>query len=183
MCTCDRPAHTLSASQSSSQSQEQVMTSSQLKELHKTLTFHYNQYTQLQQLPPDQQQEKHEEMTYHYTQYSVMYRQYQEQQALKKKNKKQKVIKKPKVVDQSMQYLKLQRVFLMNEQQQNVLTNAMSLSQIQQLFGQYAHITVVAQNNCYQISIPSNIPLPRRKDHWNQILQIIQSQIGQSQEM
>merc|ERR1712190_260414 len=94
MCTVDRPAHTLSSGVSATQ----PMSSAQLKELHKTLTFHYNQYTQLQQLPPDQQQEKHEEMTYHYTQYSVMYKQYQEQQALKKKNKKQKVIKKPKVV-------------------------------------------------------------------------------------
>merc|ERR1719216_147767 len=114
-----------------------------------------------------------------------MYKQYQEQQALKKKNSKQttKVVKKAKVVDSGMQYLKLQRVFIMTQQQQNVLTNAMSLSQIQQLFGQYAHITVVSQNNCFQISIPSNIPLPRRKDHWNQILQIIRSQIGMSQEM
>merc|ERR1712190_528390 len=88
-------------------------------ELHKTLTFHYNQYTQLQQLPPVQQQEKHQEMTYHYTQYSVMYKQYQEQQALKKK----KVIKKPKVVDSAMQYLKLQRVFLMTQPQQKLFSD------------------------------------------------------------
>eukprot|EP00483_Globobulimina_turgida_P013276 UN13300 len=144
------------------------------------MTYHYNQYTSLQLLPPVKQQEKHQQMTYHYHQYSEKYKKYQQQQ------RRPKVVKQRKsklISGAQMQHLKLQRIFSMSLQQQSILSNANNFNTIQQLFGQYARITVVPQNKCYQIAIPNNIPLPRRKDHWQQILQIIRSQIGISKEM
>lgn len=83
-----------------------------------------------------------------------------------------------------MQYLKGQRVFQMNGTQKAALSDPQRFYQLQQvLMAQYAQITVIPQNDCFQLAINSNVPLPQRKEYWKNILQIVRGQIGMSLEM
>eukprot|EP01084_Bolivina_argentea_P271545 462096_1 len=89
------------------------------------MTYHYNEYTQMQQLPPDKQTEMRQQMKYHHQQYLTKYKRYQNKPKVVKQKKSKLVVS-----GHQMQYLKLQRIFSMNKQQQQTLSSPTNVNKI-----------------------------------------------------
>merc|ERR1712228_327110 len=109
---------------------------------------------------------------YHFQQYSMS------NQLIKLQNQMNNLQTVPK---QQMIYVKLERYFILSQQQKNYL-NA-NFGAIQAELSQYASIDIVdaelfGMDNCFRLIIPPNIPLPKRKNYWQNVIRICMQNIG-----
>eukprot|EP00483_Globobulimina_turgida_P004681 UN04690 len=151
----------------------------QAKNLQIMGSYHYQQYTMIHELMKIQ------------TEMSMLHRQQQSMQSMPSMQAMQSQPSASKAqpvnaMNRQMQYLKLERYFTMDKQQKQMLSNG--FKQIKDSFGKYAEIMLVDEfkefgiNDCFRLIIPSDIPLPKRKMYWQNVLKISRGNIGMCQE-
>merc|ERR1712176_471448 len=126
---------------------------------------------------------------YHFQQYSMSHQLIKLQTQMnvlqpslqQQPQKQQKHSRHSKKASVQMIYVKLERYFLMKPQQKALLVT--NFVKIENALSSFASIDIVdvelfGIDNCFRLVIPSDIPLPKRKNYWQSVITICKQHIG-----